>query len=187
MHNGGVSATFPKTRRSRFGYDIEQVEDFLEDARRAYTAERGEFSAVSAEDIRRVAFAMQKGGYSTEHVDAALERLEDAFAMRERQRVDQGSSQAVVAQKRELAQEIVNRLARPRGDRFSRVNLLADGYRRADVDALCDRISEYLTTGAPLGLVEVRTAAFRPQRGGYREAQVDSLLDAVVDIIQSVD
>jgi len=39
--------------------------------------------------IRTTAFAMQKGGYSTSHVDAALERLEDAFASRERDRAFQ--------------------------------------------------------------------------------------------------
>ena len=33
-----------------------------------------------ADDIRHTAFSMAKGGYSTAHVDAALERLEDAFA-----------------------------------------------------------------------------------------------------------
>lgn len=183
-----VSATFPKTRRNRLGYNIEQVEDFLEDARRAYTTERGEISAIGASDIRRTAFAMQKGGYSPSHVDAALERLEDAFAVRERdRRATERGEDAIVQEKREIAQEIVDRLARPVGHRFARVNLLANGYRRVEVDALADRVFGYLVEGAPLTASEVRSAAFRPQRGGYRESQVDMLLDAVVEIIQSVE
>lgn len=185
---GCVSTTFPKTRRNRLGYDIEQVEDFLEDARRAYTSERGQVGGISATDIRRTAFEMQKGGYSPEHVDAALERLEDAFAMRERALLlsDVGE-ETLVAQRREFAQEIVDRLARPRGNRFARVNLLVKGYRRDEVDELADRIFAYLTYGAPLSIADVRSAAFHPQRGGYRESQVDLLLDAVVDIIQTVE
>ncbi|MCW4384832.1 DivIVA domain-containing protein [Salinibacterium sp. SYSU T00001] len=183
-----VSTTFPKTRRNRLGYDIEQVEDFLEDARRAYTAERGEISAISAWQIRETAFAMKKGGYSPEAVDAALERLEDAFAMRERQRLAaQGGEAALLAEKREVAQEIVDRLSRPAGERFARVSLLARGYRRHEVDALAERIFAYLTRGAPLEVSDIRSAAFHPQRGGYREAQVDMLLDAVIEIIRSVE
>ena len=52
-------------------------------ARRAYdgTARRDD-PPLSSEKIRLTAFGMQKGGYSTAHVDAALERLEDAFAAR---------------------------------------------------------------------------------------------------------
>jgi DivIVA domain-containing protein len=182
-----VSTTFPRTPRSRRGYSIEQVEDFLEDARKAYSADRGEVSVVSAESIRRTAFALQKGGYSPTHVDAALERLEDAFAMRERERLAQlVGDEEIVRQKRAIAQEVLDRLARPVGNRFARVNLLVNGYRRREVDAVADRIAAFLQHGEPLSVDEIRSAAFRPQRGGYREAQVDALLDSVIDILQSV-
>ena len=90
-----MSTTFPRTRRSRLGYDVEQVEDFLEDARQAYDAGPGQPVVITAETIRHTAFAMQKGGYSTVHVDAALERLEDAFATRERERALQSSGDGV--------------------------------------------------------------------------------------------
>ena len=68
--NGHVSTTFPRTRRSRLGYNVEQVEDFLEDARRAYGAGTGELTVITAATIRSMAFAMQKGGYLTTAVDA---------------------------------------------------------------------------------------------------------------------
>ena len=37
-----------------------------------------------------------------------------------------------------------------------------------------------------MSIDEVRTVAFRPRRGGYREAQVDMLLDTVVDVMLAV-
>ena len=68
-----MSTTFPRARK--LGYDIDQVEDFLEDARRAYHAQPGEPTVVTAETIRQQAFTMRKRGYAPTHVDAALERL----------------------------------------------------------------------------------------------------------------
>jgi DivIVA domain-containing protein len=180
-----VSTTFPKTRKR--GYNVEQVEDFLEEARRAYSADLSDTVVVSAESIRTIAFAMQKGGYSTTHVDAALERLEDAFATRERERSRQREGDdAWYGQARASAQEILNRLARPRGHRFDRAPFLVDGYDRRQVDALADRIAAYLQTGASLSVDDVRTAAFPPRKGGYREAQVDLLLDAVTTVMLAV-
>lgn len=173
-----MSTTFPKTRGR--GYDVDEVEDFLEEARRAYSGSAD--SAVNAASIRRVAFSMKRGGYSASHVDAALERLEDAFATRERDL----PVQAAVQEPRLIAQEIVNRLARPRRHRFDRAGFMVNGYRRSDVDAFVDRISDFLVNGTPLDVSEVRMVAFRPQRGGYREAQVDLLLDAVIDVMLAV-
>ncbi|HEY0258266.1 MAG TPA: DivIVA domain-containing protein [Lacisediminihabitans sp.] len=182
-----MSTTFPRTRNSRRGYSVEQVEDFLEDARRAYTAEPSEPTVVTAASIRQMAFDMQKGGYSAVHVDAALERLEDAFASRERERaIQQRGDEAWYTEARGIAQEVLDRLARPEGHRFDRVSFLSNGYRRKDVDALGNRLVRYFQDGKPMSVEEVRTAAFRPQKGGYREAQVDLLLDAVVNVMLAV-
>ena len=180
-----MSTTFPKTRKR--GYNVDEVEDFLEDARRAYSSAVVENSVVNAESIRRTAFSLQRGGYSSSHVDAALERLEDAFAAREREHALQlAGEDAWFQETRVIAQEVVNRLARPARHRFSRAGFMVNGYRRKDVDQLADRISAHLLTGAPLEVGDVRTAAFRPQRGGYREAQVDLLLDSVIDVMLAV-
>lgn len=179
--------TFPRARKGRPGYDIDEVEEFLEDARRAYTAENPEVSVVSAESIRTTAFSMRKGGYSTTHVDAALERLEDAFATRERTRdIAREGEEAWYAAARATAQEILDRVVRPAGKRFQRVTVFTIGYSVADVDAFADRIAGYFQSGEPLTTDDVRTVAFRAQRGGYREAQVDYLLDTVVDVMLAV-
>lgn len=186
-----MSSTFPKTRKR--GYDTDEVEDFLEEARRAYasnmpvSAEGGPKPAINSESIRATAFTLRRGGYSVSHVDAALERLEDAFAMREREQAVQAQGEdAWYRETREIAQEVVNRLARPQRHRFARAGFMVNGYRRKDVDALCDRILAHLVSGDPLEASDVRTAAFRPQRGGYQEAQVDLLLDSVIDVMLAV-
>ncbi|WP_354569604.1 DivIVA domain-containing protein [Glaciihabitans sp. UYNi722] len=182
-----MSTTFPRTRNSRKGYSVEQVEDFLEDARRAYSADPGAPTVVNAASIRQMAFAMQKGGYSSVHVDAALERLEDAFATRERERAIQDrGDEAWYSEARTIAQEILDRLARPEGHRFDRVTGLSNGYRRKDVDAFANRLVKYFQDGQPMSVEDVRTVAFRPKKGGYREAQVDLLLDSVVNVMLAV-
>src|SRR3978361_1284963 len=81
-----VSTTFPRARKSKPGYSVAEVEACLWEPRRAYAADRSAPTVVTAESIRRTAFDMEKGGYSVEAVDAALERLEDAFAAREKER-----------------------------------------------------------------------------------------------------
>lgn len=181
-----MSNTFPRAGRGKPGYSITQVEEFLVAARAAYDADPAD-AAVSADDIRRTAFSMQKGGYSTQHVDAALERLEDAFAARERERAlkDSGNEEWY-GQARETAQVVLNRLERPKGHRFERTSVLTVGYSTLDVDKLATRLSRYFQDGYPLTVDDVRTAVFRPQRGGYSEAQVDVVLDAVVDVMLAV-
>jgi DivIVA domain-containing protein len=182
-----VSTTFPRSRKSNPGYDIDEVEDFLEDARRAYSADQLTPITVTADSIRHTAFGMQKGGYSVEHVDAALERLEDAFAARERERArGQAGDEAWYSAARQTAQEVLDRLDRPFGKRFERVNYLALGYHPKDVDAFADELTEYFQDGAPMSVEQVRTVAFRVKHGGYSEAQVDLVLDAVIRVMLAV-
>jgi DivIVA domain-containing protein len=187
VQNGAVSTTFPRARKSRKGYDIEQVEDFLEEARQAYAAEPGAPVAVTSDSIRTMGFPLTKGGYSAKQVDAALERLEDAFASRERDRAIQAQGEeAWYSDARKTAQEILTRLARPVGNRFDRISFLSKGYHRKDVDAFAERLTQYFQQGKPMSIDEVRTVVFRQQSGGYREAQVDYLLDSVVSIMLAV-
>ncbi|BDZ51158.1 hypothetical protein GCM10025867_33990 [Frondihabitans sucicola] len=180
-----MSSTFPKVTGSKRGYDVKQVEDFLLEARETYSG--GESGTVSAESIRRMAFGMVKGGYSPEHVDSALERLEDAFATRERERVlrDTGDD-TWFSEARATAEALVSRLERPEGHRFDRVSFLSTGYHPKDVDRLVTRLKGYFSEGKALSIEEVRTSVFRPKRGGYREAQVDLVLDSVVDVMLAV-
>jgi DivIVA domain-containing protein len=180
-------STFPLTRKSKLGYDTEQVDEFLKAARLAYDGDDASAATMTAADIRHTAFSMQKAGYSTTHVDAALERLEDAFAARERDAVRAAKGETVwFEEARTTAQVVLNRLARPVGHRFDRVSIFTYGYNRTDVDKFATRLVRYFQDARPMNVDDVRTVTFRPQRGGYKELQVDLLLDSVTDVMLAV-
>lgn len=182
-----MSSTFPRIRKSRRGYSLDQVDEFLDEARQAYNAASGSASGLTSDDIRHTSFALQKGGYSPTHVDAALERLEDAFANRERDAARQHmGEQAWFAMARTNAKEIIDRLARPKSKRFTRAGILRDGYNRKQVDAFTDRLSDYFLKATPMSVDEVRLIAFRPAKGGYKESQVDYFLDSVIAVMLAV-
>jgi DivIVA domain-containing protein len=94
--------------------------------------------------------------------------------------------QAWVGHTRELAQEVLDRLSRPPQHRFDRVSALRYGYRVSEVDLVTDKLARYLETGESVTVEQVRSVAFRMQRGGYRETQVDAVLDAVVEVMLAV-
>ncbi len=178
--------TFPRARHSAKGYDIVQVEDFLEDAKRAYAAPIGT-EVLSAKQIRNTAFILKRGGYDTQAVDSALERLEDAFAERERAATVAVYGQVAYAQEvRTTAQEILDRVTRAPRRRFKRVSGLTYGYKASDVDAFADRIAAYLQGQTGLTPDDVRAVSFRVVHGGYQEVQVDALLDALIEVILGV-
>ncbi|MDF2559938.1 MAG: transporter permease [Microbacterium sp.] len=175
---------FALTSGRERGYHRAAVDTFLASARRAFETGTDE---LGADDVRAASFPLVKGGYVVADVDAALGRVEDAFAARERERVvrTQGA-EAWVEQARSDAQTILDHLARPRRRRFSRTGILTFGYRIDEVDHVSTRIVRYLRDGDPLSAEQLRSAAFRMQRGGYREEQVDALLDATIDVILAV-
>lgn len=186
--NGAVDSIFPHARKPKLGYNTAQVEEFLKVARRAYDGNPLPGDApLTSEKIRLTAFAMQKGGYSTSNVDAALERLEDAFAAQERQVASRlHGDEAWLREARATAQVVSNRLARPETQRFDRMNPLVLGYNVREVDRFADKLTRYFRDGWPISVDDVRTVVFSTQRGGYREAQVDLVLDAVVDVMLAV-
>lgn len=182
-----MSTTFPKNQRDARGYRREEVDAFLARARTAYDLDPEVPATLNSAEIRHTSFTLAKDGYSTEHVDVALERLEDAFALREREiALARDGQDAWLARTRESAQVILNRLARPEGHRFDRVSRLASGYSVAEVDAFAAVLVGYFQDGRALSIERVRTVVFPAQRGGYSEEQVDVVLDSVVDVMLAV-
>lgn len=171
------------TGRTR-GYHRAAVDTFLAAARSAF---EGDGDDLTAADVRVASFPLVKNGYVVSEVDAALGRVEDALAARSRDRVVRSSGAGVwVEQARDDAQVILDHLARPKRQRFARTGFLTFGYRIDEVDHVAIRIARYLRDGESLTAEQIRSAAFRMQRGGYREEQVDALLDATVDVILAV-
>lgn len=177
-------SAFPETRGRAKGYEKRAVDAFLAQARAAFEAGDDSMSAAS---VRGAAFPLVRRGYAIPAVDAALSRIEDAFASRERESAVAREGAAVwVGQTRDTAQVVLDRLSRPRGRRFDRVGSLRYGYRADEVDIVVDKIARYLETGESVTVEQVRSVAFRMQRGGYREVQVDAVLDAVVEVMLAV-
>jgi len=181
---GATTPAFPLTTGRTRGYHPAAVDDFLQKARESF--ERDD-DAVSADEVRRASFPLVKHGYDVVEVDAALGRVEDAFAVRARERaVRENGVEAWVEQARDEAQMVLDHLSRPKKQRFARTGLLGYGYRVDEVDHVARRIVRYLRDGEELSVEQIRSAAFRMQRRGYREEQVDALLDATVEIILAV-
>lgn len=175
---------FPQASGRKRGYHPAAVDAFLEAARGAFEDDRTDFGA---EDVRSASFPLVRRGYVIADVDAALGRVEDAFASRARARALRASGvEAWVASAREDAQQILDHLSRAPRHRFARTGALTFGYRIDEVDHVADRIAAYLRDGETLLVDQIRDAAFRMQRGGYREEQVDALLDATVDVMLAV-
>lgn len=185
--------TFPRVSRTAKGYDVDEVDDFFDVAREAY--ERGgpgpSGRRLSAAEVRRVAFALKRGGYEVHEVDGALDRLEDAVASRERERlIADGGDEALVNELTRRASTLQGRLNRPAGQRFSRgEKRLEMTYDVNDVDALCEKLAHYFSDGDEMSADEVRRAVFRTRwgGGGYREPEVDAFLDRAVEIMVAVD
>lgn len=181
-----ATTVFPITSGREKGYEQRAVDAFLAQARAAFERRDGA-PAVTSQAIREVAFPLVKEGYSIPHVDGALGRVEDAFAARERDAAMRREGARVwVDNARQSAQEILLHLSRPAKQRFARASALTYGYRVDEVDIVMDKIAAFLTGGQLVTVEQVRASAFRMQRRGYREEQVDALLDAVVDVMLAV-
>lgn len=180
-----MADTFPRANKIGKGYDVEQVEAFLTRARAAYE-DSGRGPAMTSWHVRTVGFDLVRGGYEVEAVDAALDRIEDAFARREKQRGEERAGSAGWQnQLRTQEQSLRAQLARPDGQRFPRGSGLELTYDIEQVDELCERVEAAFASGRPMAPDAVRLAVFKSRRGarGYREAAVDAFLDRVVELL----
>ncbi|MGO1880212.1 MAG: DivIVA domain-containing protein [Microbacterium gubbeenense] len=183
MTTQSTGAPFAHAARGVRGYDAQAVDAFLERARVSFQGGGG----LTSDDVRKASFPLVRGGFDVPSVDAALARLEDAMAARERDaRIRETGAGAWVAGAKSEAQELLGRMSRPEGHRFDRVAWHRSGYSVVEVDIVATRISRYFAAGEPITADQVRSAAFHPQRGGYREEQVDAALDAAVRVILAV-
>jgi len=134
-----IPAAFQRVERSKYGYNAKQVDHFLQRARVSFESAADDEHAIGSVDVRSVSFDPVKGGYDASSVDAALDRLEDAFARRERDElVAAQGKEAWLRQIGRLSGILRGRLHRPDGDRFRRpAKKNARSYNTADVDRLC--------------------------------------------------
>jgi DivIVA domain-containing protein len=186
-----IPASFERVQRSEYGYNAKQVDQFLQRARVSLETPNAAVHAIGSADVRSVSFDPVKGGYSASVVDAALDRLEDAFARRERDELIAASGEeAWLRDIGQLSGILRGRLHRPDGERFRRPSKKKiRSYNTVDVDNLCRDLIGYLEEDKPLSVDNVRRAVFRPAVGqdGYEENQVDAFLDRVVELMAAID
>lgn len=183
-----MTKVFSTVSRFRLGYEQEDVDEFFGHARAVY--EGATSDELSSRDIRAVGFELRRGGYDTDEVDAALDRLESAFVARTRQEVlvSRGSA-AWMEELAENARSLYGRLGRPDGERFEPARRGDPAYDRDDVDDLCDRLVEYFDKTEPITSDEIRRARFRRRTGrrGYAEAPVDAFFARAVEVLLGVE
>ena len=186
-----IPASFERVPRSEYGYNAKQVDQFLQRARVSLETPKAATHLIKSGDVRAVSFDPVKGGYSAAVVDAALDRLEDAFARRERDELIAASGEdAWLREIGNLSGILRGRLHRPDGERFRRPSKnKGRSYNTVDVDRLCRDLLGYLEEDRPLSVDNVRRAVFRPAVGkdGYEENQVDAFLDRVVELMAAID
>ncbi|WGW13095.1 DivIVA domain-containing protein [Saxibacter everestensis] len=185
-----MSTTFPTMSGWKNGYDPDQVDRFFTKARESFERDVPEADDLTAQSVRTVGFDLVRKGYHVAVVDAALDRLEDAFAQRQRDRlIQQRGQDAWMAELSRSAASLRGRLERPDGERFNRAARGEVGYEPADVDALCEKLRGYFNDGVSMSVDESRRAVFRTCKGekAYDEDQVDAFLDRVVEVMAAVD
>ena len=176
---------FPKVGALRLGYERKDVDEFFGRARSAYE-EPGIPEDFAPFEVRRASFDLKHGGYSTAAVDAALDRLETAFATRIRERyAKENGPDAWMRDLADRAQTLYPRLRRPEGERFAHPGTMTKGYDASDVDNLMGRLVAFFDQGTPLTPDDVRSATFGHRRGSkaYAERVVDVYLARAVDIL----
>lgn len=173
------------------GYNVKQVDVFLERARAYFLNTDAPDKAITSLDVRTASFDPARGGYSAQAVDAAMDRIEDEFVLREKELlITSEGEKAWMMKIGKTASVLRARLHRPDGERFRRpAKKNAQSYNVDDVDVLCRELLVYIEDNGELSVDVVRRAIFAPEKGsdGYEESQVDAFLDRVVELMASID
>lgn len=180
------TSPFTSVAKREFGYHTGQVDEFIVLARDAYESDDG----ITADTVQGKTFDLVRGGYRTDQVDQVLERLEDALRRVERDDyITKHGQEAWDLQLIERLQELNGRLNRQRGLKFRSADSGVQGYNIDDVEACMGRISGHLNDEEHVRISDVRNVTFRAEKGpiGYDEAQVDTFLLAVVDLLVVLD
>lgn len=187
--------------KRKWGYNPEQVDEFLERTHALYDSEDGQ---LTQQDIQNVSFDLCKDGYVISQVDAALGRLERAL-------VDQQTTREITrhgrvtwkAQTEDLYRTLAMHAGRAKRQRFRAGGPAAPSYDRKQVDRIVDQVLD--KAAAELGVdgmtadnvrdlvdlnsTSVANVIFTQRRGrrGYDERQVDNYLNACVRLLSRLE
>lgn len=198
------TTTIARVGKRKKGYDVHQVDAFLEQAHALYEADGIQ---LHCSDIQDASFDIVKGGYAIPQVDAALERLEQAVTDKQTQYdIAQLGRVAWKAQTEAQFQELDRHAQRAEGQRFAPAQPKTPSYDRKQVDRLIDRVLakaeaelERISAGSSgrqgpeadptLTSPYVEDVSFTQRKGkhGYDERQVDYYLNACVNLLASLE
>jgi DivIVA domain-containing protein len=174
---------FRRAKKGR-GYNPTEVNDFFARAQAVYEGHSSE--TMTPADVRAIAFSQVRNGYDEAQVDGALDRLDGAFARKERADfISQHGQQAWLDKVVDRATTLYDRMGRPDGAKFAPPAGGPNGYDRVQVDAMLHRLADYFNNGAPLASSDIRHAVFTPVRGkrGYDMNSVDAYLDRALEVL----
>ncbi|OXN00965.1 DivIVA domain-containing protein [Bifidobacterium vansinderenii] len=193
------SATIARAGKRKWGYDVGQVDAFLE---RAHTLYEDDEPKMSQADIQNVSFALEKDGYVISQVDAALNRLEKAVVDKQTQwDVTQFGRVAWRAATEQLAHSLYGRADRPAKNRFDPGASRHPSYDRKQVDRLVNQVVGKIKRelgeskeresdavrkiDAELTSTRVSNIIFTQRTGkrGYSERQVDAYLNRAIQVL----
>ena len=185
------NSKFRLVGHKEIGYNVKQVDVFLDRARAYFLNTDTSGEAITSHDVRTASFEPARGGYDAQSVDAAMDRIEDEFVLREKELlIKSDGDKAWMVKIGKAAAVLRARLHRPDGERFRRPKRKnVQSYNVEDVDVLCRELLTYIEENGELSVDVVRRAVFSPARGpeGYEESQVDAFLDRVVELVASID
>ncbi|MFY4659788.1 DivIVA domain-containing protein [Scardovia wiggsiae] len=193
----------PLADRNKWGYDIDQVDEFLDRAHQLYDAAQPQ---LNQEDIQNVLFTLVRGGYDIEAVDRVLLRLEQAAV--DKQTSYEISSEGRVAWRTktvQLAQTLMPRANAGNGYRFADGHGKEPSYDRKQVDSfvvnavtrICDELGiEYPQAVSSSNFDSdedftpryVSTILFTQRKGdrGYDEGQVDMYVNRISQVVSRI-
>ncbi|MBT1165355.1 DivIVA domain-containing protein [Bifidobacterium simiarum] len=198
-----AGASLARAGKRKWGYDVAQVDSFLERAHHLYEDDEPK---MTQEDIQNVSFALEKDGYVISQVDAALNRLEKAVVDKQTQwDVNAFGRVAWRAATERLAHSLYPRAERPVKERFADGQDKKPSYDRKQVDRLVDQLVGKIRrdlgesdgqlsdaqrkADAELSSTQVANIIFTQRTGkkGYAERQVDAYLNRAVQVLSRLE
>lgn len=188
------STTLDREKKRKWGYSVDQVDVFLEKTHALYEDPEPK---LTQEDIQRVSFDLERGGYVIDQVDAALARLETAVVDKQTQwDIEHQGRVAWRGRTEQLAQTLYARAERPDRERFSKADQGKPAYDFRQVDRLVTQAVGSIrrglqedggaSSGQPaVTSTQVASSVFTRRRGqhGYDERSVDFYLNRVGQVL----
>lgn len=146
--------------KSKWGYNIAQVDEFLNRAHSLYVSPG---PGMSQEEVQLVTFDLQKGGYSFAQVDAALIRLGLAIVDKHAQRdIAEEGLNAWIGNTRALALTLQPRAEAADGRRFRKGSYGIPSYDKGQVDAIVRKA--WFNIASTMGILTTLSGAGNPRK-----------------------